>query len=270
MTDASLRVTDWPMRLSICYLYPDLMNTYGDRGNVVCLKQRAAWRGIDVVVDQVTTGDRLDAPRYDLFFFGGGQDWQQSSVSADLQGGKGAAICDAVESGAALLCICGGFQLLARYYRPFEGDDLWGAGLFDAWSVAGRRRMIGNTVITITYEPLLAASSGRTTLVGFENHSGKTYLGPQCRPLGTTTIGYGNNGEDRLQGGVYKNAIGCYVHGSLLPKNPHLADYLLARALERKNGPLELAPLADDLEWSAHAAAAKRARQTGNPGLVRR
>jgi CobQ-like glutamine amidotransferase family enzyme len=258
------------MKLNICYLYHDLMNTYGDRGNVLCLARRCAWRGIEAAIDHVTVGDRLDAGRYDLFFFGGGEDWQQAVVSGDLMQGKGSAISDEVERGAALLSICGGFQLLARYYRPFEGDDLPGTGLFDAWTVAGRRRMIGNTVVDVTLEPLRHAAPAHGTLVGFENHSGKTYLGPACKPLGATTIGYGNNGEDKLQGIVYKNALGCYVHGSLLPKNPHLADYLIARALERRNGTVELAPLDDSLEWRAHAAAVERARQTGNPGLVRR
>ena len=258
------------MKLSICYLYHDLMNTYGDRGNVLCLVRRCQWRGIEATVDHVTVGARLDARRYDLYFFGGGQDWQQAGVSADLMSGKGQAICEAVEAGAALLCICGGLQLLSKYYRPFEGADLPGAGLFDAWTVAGRRRMIGNTVVSVTFAPLLAAAPSRDTLVGFENHSGKTYLGPACQPLGRTTIGYGNNGEDKLQGAVYRHAIGCYVHGSLLPKNPHLADYLIARALERENGPVELAPLDDAIDWAAHHAACERARQTGNPGLVRR
>jgi lipid II isoglutaminyl synthase (glutamine-hydrolysing) len=258
------------MKLTICYLYHDLMNTYGDRGNILCLARRCAWRGIDVAVDHCTVGDVLDPRLYDLYFFGGGQDWQQAGVSADLRQAKGEQIRGAVESGAALLAICGGFQLLAGYYRPFEGDDLPGAGLFDAWTVAGRRRMIGNTVVDITYEPLKQSAPEHVTLVGFENHSGKTYLGPACRPLGMTTIGYGNNGEDRLQGAFYKNAAGCYVHGSLLPKNPHLADYLIARALERRNGPVQLAPLDDSAEWRAHQAACERARQTGNPGLVRR
>ncbi len=258
------------MKLSICYLYHDLMNTYGDRGNVLCLARRCEWRGIETTVDHVTVGDRLDAAAYDLFFFGGGQDWQQAGVSADLMRGKGDALREAVENGAALLSVCGGFQLLARYYRPFEGADLPGSGLFDAWTVAGRRRMIGNTVVSITFEPLLRFAPQRATLVGFENHSGKTFLGPACQPLGATTIGYGNNGEDRLQGAVYKNAVGCYVHGSLLPKNPHLGDYLITRALERRNGPVELTALDDATEWHAHQAARERARQTGNPGLVRR
>lgn len=258
------------MNLRIAYLYADLMNTYGDRGNVLCLVQRCAWRGIEAQVERLTIGDAIDPARYDLYFFGGGQDWQQAPVSKDLLAGKGEIIREAVEGGAALLCVCGGFQLLSRYYRPFEGADLPGAGLFDAWTVAGRRRMIGNTVVDITYQPLRDFAPTSPTLVGFENHSGKTYLGPGCRPLGLTVIGYGNNGEDKLQGAVYKNAVGCYIHGSLLPKNPHLADYLIARALERRYGHAQLAALPDELERRAHAAAALRAQQTGNPGLIRK
>ncbi len=182
----------------------------------------------------------------------------------------GALLRDAVDGGAALLAICGGFQLLARYYRPFQGSDVPGIGLFDAWTEAGRRRMIGNTVVQVTYEPLMVHVGQQATLVGFENHSGRTFLGTQCQPLGVTTIGYGNNGDDKLQGGVYKNAIGCYLHGSLLPKNPHLADYLITVALRRRHGDVRLSPLDDSQEWTAHVAATERARQTGNPGLVRR
>jgi lipid II isoglutaminyl synthase (glutamine-hydrolysing) len=258
------------MKLSICYLYHDLMNTYGDRGNILCLVRRCAWRGIEATVDHVTVGDRLDPKVYDLYFFGGGQDWQQAGASADLMSGKGDAIREGVEDGAVLLSVCGGFQLLARYYPPFEGADLPGTGLFDAWTVAGRRRMIGNTVVDISYQPLRDFAPDQPTLAGFENHSGKTYLGPTCQALGATLIGYGNNGEDKLQGAIYKNAIGCYVHGSLLPKNPHLADYLITRALERRYGAVKLAALDDSTEWRAHQAACVRAKQTGNPGLVRR
>jgi lipid II isoglutaminyl synthase (glutamine-hydrolysing) len=258
------------MKLSICYLYHDLMNTYGDRGNVLCLVRRCAWRGIEASVEHVTVGDRLEAGLYDLYFFGGGQDWQQEGVSADLRQGKGEVIQQDVENGAALLSVCGGFQLLGRYYCPYEGARLPGTGLFDAWTEAGRRRMIGNTVVAISHPGLRVFAPEHATVVGFENHSGKTFLGPACQPIGATTIGYGNNGDDKLQGAVYKNAVGCYVHGSLLPKNPHLADYLIAQALWRRNGAVTLAPLDDTVEWRAHAAACERAKQTGNPGLVRR
>ncbi len=258
------------MDLRICYLYHDLMNTYGDRGNVLCLAQRCAWRGIATTIDKVTVGDAIAPGWHDIFFFGGGEDWQQAVVAEDLMRGKGDLLRDAVDGGAALLAICGGFQLLARYYRPFQGSDVPGIGLFDAWTEAGRRRMIGNTVVQVTYEPLMVHVGQQATLVGFENHSGRTFLGTQCQPLGVTTIGYGNNGDDKLQGGVYKNAIGCYLHGSLLPKNPHLADYLITVALRRRHGDVRLSPLDDSQEWTAHVAATERARQTGNPGLVRR
>jgi CobQ-like glutamine amidotransferase family enzyme len=256
------------MKLTIGYLYPDLMNTYGDQGNVRCVVQRCRWRGIDVEVRPISVGDPLDIDQVDLYFFGGGQDWQQVPVAADLQAGKGVLLRQAVEEGAALLSICGGFQLLAHYYRPFDGPDIPGAGLFDAWTVAGRRRMIGNTTVELTHPAFLGLPA--RTVVGFENHSGKTYLGTGCQPLGRVVVGYGNNGEDGWHGGVYRQAIGCYLHGSLLPKNPHLADYLIAAALRRRYGAVSLDPLPDDLEWRAHQAAAQRARQTGNPGLVRR
>lgn len=256
------------MKLSICYLYPDLMNTYGDRGNIICLSQRLLWRGIDVEVVPLTVGDTLDADRFDLYFFGGGQDWQQIPVSQDLLTIKKEPLLRAVSEGAVLLSICGGFQLLARYYQPFKGDRMEGIGLFDAWTVAGKKRMIGNNVITIDQSLLLSMqetlgkSDFPTTLVGFENHSGKTYLGKECRPMGVTTFGFGNNDEDKLEGGIMGTAFGCYLHGSLLPKNPHFADYLLTLALRRRYKDLEmLSPLDDRLAYEAHRAIVERARE---------
>ncbi len=210
------------MRLSICYLYPDLMNTYGDRGNIICLSQRARWRGIDVTITPLTIGDSIDPRSYDLYFFGGGQDWQQIPVSQDLLTVKKEPLIEAISQGAVLLAICGGFQLLAHYYQPFQGERLPGIGLFDAWTVAGKKRMIGNTVVTLDQTLLLSMQSvlGRndfpTTLVGFENHSGKTYLGQGSKSMGLTTYGFGNNGDDKLQGSVAGSAFGSYLHGSLL------------------------------------------------------
>ena len=242
------------MDLRIAFLYPELMNIYGDRGNIIALSRRAQWRGIEVSVHRVSIGDRIDPDYYDFYFFGGGQDKQQIAVSADLQGQKGDALKEAVERGAVILSVCGGYQLLGHYYRPFEGDDLPGIGLFDAYTLAGHTRYIGNVLIDC-YLP------GVGTIVAFENHSGRTYLGAGCSPLGRVILGGGNNGEDRTEGAVYRTAYGCYLHGSLLPKNPRLADYLLAQALDRRHGPVELAPLDDRLELLAHASASDRARR---------
>ena len=181
-------------------------------------------------VEEVSLGDRLDARRTDLIFFGGGQDREQTVVSADFVSEKGEAVCEAVERGAALLSVCGGYQLLGRSYTTVDGQELPGAGLFDVRSVPGPRRHIGNVLIETDLD------GAPRTLVGFENHSGRTYLGRGVRPLGRAVVGAGNNGEDGTEGAVYKSAIGCYLHGSLLPKNPWLADRLLADALRHLTG----------------------------------
>jgi CobQ-like glutamine amidotransferase family enzyme len=243
------------MDLRIAFLYPELMNIYGDRGNILALSRRAQWRGIEVRVDMVSIGSEIDPDRYDFYFFGGGQDKQQIAVSQDLQGPKGDALKEAVERGAVVLSVCGGYQLLGKYYRPFDADDLPGIGLFDAHTDAGDKRYIGNVLIDCHLP-------GVGEIVAFENHSGKTYLGPGCKPLGRSLIGGGNNGEDGTEGAVYKTAYGCYLHGSLLPKNPRLADLLLSQALRRRHGDVELAPVDDTVEERAHASATRRAHDT--------
>src|SRR5919199_1123523 len=249
-----------PLRL--IHLYPDLMNVYGDRGNVLALVRRAEWRGVQVEVREVSLGDRLDPRGVDLIFFGGGQDREQTVVSEDFVAEKGEAVKEAVEQGAALLSVCGGYQLLGNSYTTVDGQQLPGAGLFDVRSLPGPKRHIRNVLVETTLD------GQPRTLVGFENHSGRTYLGPGVRPLGRTVVGAGNNGEDRTEGAVYKGAIGCYLHGSLLPKNPWLADHLLATALQHRTGePLQLQPLDDRLEKDAHQAVAARIRGAG--GRVR-
>lgn len=241
------------MDLHIAFLYPDLMNIYGDRGNIIALQRRAEWRGIRVEVHYLTLGDRLDPARDDFYFFGGGQDRQQIAVAHDLQGRKGAQLKEAVEGGAVVLSVCGGYQLLGHYYRPGDGEDLPGIGLFDLHTVAGNKRFIGNVVIETDFIG---------PLVGFENHSGLTYLGSGTPPLGKTVVGYGNNGQDGGEGARYKTAYGCYLHGSLLPKNPRFTDYLLAQALARRHGLVTLPPLDDVLEVGAQANAVERAHAT--------
>lgn len=245
-----------PLRL--VHLYPDLMSVYGDRGNVLTLVRRARWRGIPVEVHEVTVDDELDASAADLIFFGGGQDREQAVVSPDFLQGKGEAVRGAVEGGAALLSVCGGYQLLGQSYTTVEGQELPGAGLFDVRSVPGPKRHIGNVLVDTSLDGY------PRTLVGFENHSGRTYLGHNVTPLGRTVVGAGNNGEDGTEGAVYKGAIGCYLHGSLLPKNPWLADRLLGIALQHRHGQaIELSPLDDGLEEDAHQVMVSRVRRAG-------
>jgi lipid II isoglutaminyl synthase (glutamine-hydrolysing) len=242
-----------PATLRLVHLYPDLMSVYGDRGNVLALVRRAQWRGLAIAVDEVSLGEAFDPVETDLLFFGGGQDREQAVVSEDFVAGKAGAVCAAVESGAALLAVCGGYQLLGRSYTTVDGQELPGAGLFDVRSVPGPRRHIGNVLVETTLDGV------RRTLVGFENHSGRTYLGPAVRPLGRTLVGAGNNGEDGTEGAVYRQAYGCYLHGSLLPKNPWLADRLLEAAGRRRFGAaFRLEPLDDRLEDRAHAAVEAR------------
>jgi CobQ-like glutamine amidotransferase family enzyme len=245
-------------RLTLVHLYPDLMNVYGDRGNIMTLVRRAQWRGVGIHVRELTVGDDLDPWAADLIFFGGGQDQEQVPVSADFMLQKAQAVRTAVENGAALLSVCGGYQLLGRSYTTVDGRELPGAGLFDVRSIPGPKRHIGNVLVESNLD------GQPRTLVGFENHSGRTYLGPGLTPLGRVIVGAGNNGEDGTEGAVYKGAIGCYLHGSLLPKNPWLADSLLMAALRHRTGETTyLEPLDDRLEVAAHEAVAARARAAG-------
>lgn len=250
-------------KLRLGYLYGNLMNLYGDRGNILTLQKRAEWRDIEVSVKEITVGDRLAKGDFDLYFFGGGQDQSQDVVSENLQSGKGDVIRDAVGRGVPLLAICGGYQLLGKYYQPKSGPKIPGVGLFDAYTVAGGKRMVGNLLVEVE-SGLSAEIGGPKTLVGFENHSGQTYLGPGAKPLGTVLIGSGNNGKDKTEGAVVHAAVGTYLHGSLLPKNPHLADWLLSRALEASGQDSYLGKLRDEIELTAHDQAVLRVRQLGS------
>jgi hypothetical protein len=241
-------------RLRLAHLYPSLMNIYGDRGNIVCLQRRCAARGIELDVDALEPGDRLRAEAYDVIFMGGAQDREQQIVAADLQSLKAGPLREAVEDGAVFLGVCGGYQLAGRFYRGLDGSELAGAGVFDLYTLhpgAGARRLIGN----------LVASWERGTLAGFENHGGRTYLGPGARPLASVVQGFGNDGESGYEGARYRNAFGCYLHGPVLPKNPALADELIALALQRRYGDSSLAPLDDRIEQRAHEAAVRLARR---------
>ncbi len=238
--------------LTLVHLYPDQLNVYGDRGNIITLRQRCAWRGITLRVVPLDLGGELIPGAYDLVFIGGGQDREQTEVADDLRARKGAALRDAVEDGVPVLAVCGGYQLLARSYRPAEGPALHGAGIFDAETIhRGKQvpRCVGN----------IAIRWAGSTVVGFENHGGRTYLGSGAKPLGQVLVGHGNNSEDRQEGAVYCHAYGTYMHGSLLPKNPHFADHLLQLALRRRYGHgVELSPLDDAIEWQAHRTMLRR------------
>jgi hypothetical protein len=235
------------MELNLVHLYPRLMNTYGDTGNIICLRQRCQWRDISVVVHAVEVGDEI--PREaDLYFFGGGQDAAQTSLGIDL-GRKATRIQDDVLSGVPMLAICGGYQLLGKFYAPFDADPIPGIEVFPVETYASHERMIGNVVIELNP----AFGWKEKTAVGFENHSGKTRItASSAAPLGKVLHGFGNNGRDGTEGCVVQNAIGCYLHGSLLPKNPHLADWLLEKALTRKYPDAVLDSLDDQVEWDAH------------------
>jgi CobQ-like glutamine amidotransferase family enzyme len=238
-------------RFRLAHLYPHHMNLYGDRGNVLTLRRRLEWRGFTAEVIPVGPGVPLAWAEVDLVFLGGGEDRHQSMIADDLLK-RGPELRAALADGLVLLAICGGFQLLGHRYVTGDGASLPGVGWFDAETRAGQVRSIGNVVVqsTLSIEP--------PTLVGFENHGGQTYLGPGQEPLGTVVVGRGNNGEDRSEGAVKAHALGTYLHGSLLPKNPHLADLLLAWALERRTGRRDLEPLDDTWELSAHRTVAMR------------
>ena len=176
------------MELRICHLYPDVLNLYGDRGNILCMEQRLRWRGIEAVTTQVPIGEPLDAAAYDLFFIGGGQDFEQEVLLADLRGAKTQQIRSAIEDGKTFLAICGGYQMLGQYYKTWDGVQCDFTGALDLYTVGSKQRMIGNYMFTCDELP-------GVNVVGFENHSGKTYLGSGVKPLGHVLEGYGNNGE---------------------------------------------------------------------------
>ena len=235
------------MELNICHLYPDILNLYGDRGNIITMKRRLEGRGIKVNIDECSIGQPLNADKYDIFFIGGGQDFEQEVLLRDLSSGKAQDIRTAVEEEKTFLAICGGYQMLGEYYKTWDGVQLDFIGAIGVHTIGAKERMIGNYMFRTTPE------SGDTVVVGFENHSGKTYLSEQVAPLGMMLSGNGNNGEDKTEGARYKNVFGTYSHGSLLPKNPVLCDFILQTALNhRYDGAEPLAPLDDTLELNAH------------------
>jgi lipid II isoglutaminyl synthase (glutamine-hydrolysing) len=239
---------------TVGWLYPDLMNIYGDRGNILTLLKRAEWRGYDARLLELGRGNVTHMEEVDVFFFGGGQDREQALVYEDLLEFKQPPLERAVAQGAGVLAVCGGYQLLGHYYQTSEGERFPGIGMIDVRTEAGKKRFIGDVVVDTDISTLTPS-----TLVGFENHSGRTFLGPKAKALGKVRLGFGNNGSDKTEGCVQGTVIGTYLHGSLLPKNPHLADYLIRGALIRR-GVDELSPLDDSVEMAAHELILLRAQ----------
>lgn len=251
--------------LRLAHLYPDHMNIYGDRGNILTLRQRCAWRNIELQYEAIGAGADVDWDAIDIAFFGGGQDSGQALIAEDFVQRQGPRLRAAIDDGLVMLSICGGYQLLGHYFLTHTGERLPGIGAMDVHTVGGTQRLIGNIVVEAQLPELagITGENGGTTtsvrLVGFENHSGRTYLGSGVRPLGSVLVGHGNNGEDGSEGAVYRNSIGCYMHGSLLPKNPQLADYLISLALRRRYGATAaLRPLDDHLELAAQRSMVAR------------
>ena len=238
------------MELRVLSLYPEQMNIYADRGNIIFLRRRCEWRGIGFVHSGAGAGESVDPAAHDLFYIGGGQDRDQRAVAADMVVSKREAIAAAADDGAVLLAVCGGYQLLGHSYQLGE-EKLPGLGIADLETVREPGpRLIGN----VTIEAELAGAP--RLIAGFENHGGRTYLGSDARPLGKVLSGHGNNDRDGFEGVRRDNVIGTYLHGPLLPKNAWLADHLIALALERRYGTRpELEPLPDELEAAAHESA---------------
>jgi CobQ-like glutamine amidotransferase family enzyme len=244
-------------RLTIHHLYADMMNLYGDRGNVIAITKRCEWRGIPVEVVDVGLGESIRPTGCDLFLFGGGQDREQALLADDLAGSKGADLRAIVEDGGVVLGVCGGYQLMGHFYETPEGERLPGVGIFDLHTEPRKpdeERLIGNVLVRVR----APEGDEQREIVGFENHGGRTYLGEDVKPLGEVVVGFGNNGQDGTEGARRLNAYGTYLHGSLLPKNPWLTDQLLLNALHRVDDTFELEPLDDTVERSAFESVANR------------
>lgn len=254
--------------LKIGWLYPQLMSTYGDRGNIIVLAKRCEWRGITATVKHLNEGfSPKELRTCDILFMGGAQDRQQKIVARDLTKEKVRVLREMIEDGIPGLYICGAYQFLGKYYKEADGTIIPGLNILDLYTEhpgENTPRLIGNIVVKlqntkggVSVPPLRWKAID--TLVGFENHGGRTHLGKEVEPLGEVVAGFGNNGEDKTEGAIYKNSFGSYLHGPILPKNPHFADLLIKLALEKKNkSSIHLPPLDDSLEYQAHRTVRKR------------
>ncbi|MBN1892245.1 MAG: glutamine amidotransferase [Clostridiales bacterium] len=224
--------------IRICHLYPDLLNLYGDRGNILALIYRAGLRGIDARVTSLTIDEPFDAKQYDIVFFGGGQDAEQNIIRRDFVQKKGAAVKEAVEEGKIFLCICGGYQMMGSYYEEYNGRRIECLGAINVYTVAQKKRLIGNTIYQCDFlnDDVASGCDKPSIMYGFENHSGRTFLQEGVKPLAKVLRGAGNNGEDGTEGAVYRGVFGTYSHGSYLPKNPAMTDFLIEKALKQRHG----------------------------------
>lgn len=230
------------MNLKIAHLYPDLLNLYGDSGNVLCLEKRIKWRGIDCITERMISGKAHDFSDCDIIFIGGGQDFEQTLVLNELHMGTDFNLKNAIENETVILAVCGGFQLLGKFYKTHTGEVLNFTGALDFYTIGAEKRLIGNYAFK---------TEEKIRILGFENHSGRTYLGDNVKPLGKIIKGSGNNGKDKTEGARYKNTFGTYCHGPILPKNPDFADLLIEKALIRKYGKIQLSPLDYSVELLA-------------------
>lgn len=243
-----------PMTLRICHLYPTLLSVAGDRGNLFAIQRRCEWRGLRTDVTEIGVGQSADFAEFDLILFHGGQDKEMDVAARDLAE-KATSIREAVESDVVVLAVCAGYQLMGTYYQPFKGPRLEGAGAIDLYTGGGNTRFMNHIAIECEW-----ARGGKKSLVGFENHSGRTYLGAGVAPLGTVIAGSGNNGSDGGEGARYRQVYGTYLHGPVLPKNPWLTDHLIWQGLRHRYGDVApLAPLPDGAEDRAHETALKMA-----------
>jgi lipid II isoglutaminyl synthase (glutamine-hydrolysing) len=246
-----------PISIRICHLYPRLLSVAGDRGNLLALTRRCAWRGIRSTVTEADVGETPDFTGFDLILMHGGQDCEMRVAARDLEM-KAGSLREAIEGDAVVLAVCAGFQLLGKYYAPADAPPVTGIGVLDAVTEGGSTRFMGHIAVACDL-----GQGGQRRLVGFENHSGRTHLGPGTAPLGRVIAGSGNNGEDGTEGARYREVYATYLHGPALPKNPWLTDHLISAALlhhYRDVGTLDsLAPLEDQAEAEAHAAALRLA-----------
>ena len=245
------------MQFKICHLYHDILNLHGDIGNIICLQKRLEWRDIPVTIDRIGVGEECNLSDYDLVYIGGGEEFDCDALQADLNAGRRDAIKAAIEEGVSFLAVSGGYQIIGSTFDMTTEVRRDYVRAIDVQTVLAAERRVGNFMFRCEPE------AGGSTVVGFENHRGKTYLGEGLTPLGTliSANSHGNNGEDGTEGVHYKNLIGTYCHGPLLPKNPHLADYLIRTALKHRYGKIDLRPLIDTAEHAAHDEMAAKLRE---------